>query len=212
MTRTRVEIDVTPECGPIVNVPATGAGFSSITSVSDCSVRLSSPAKLTRMPIGTTAASSARRGASRTTRPEPSRMGRSLKISPLMLFQVSSEGWSEAAARCCARAPPAAPARQSAAIRAGTITLEKIDMVEFRFHHETAANLSEKRHRQAAASPAPGAHSHSSSPNAAMTLREPYSSNSFHRDCSLRPASLAALVRGVSLGDQAAHFAGKLSK
>jgi hypothetical protein len=33
------------------------------------------PAKLTRMPIGTTAASSARRGASRTTRPEPSRIG-----------------------------------------------------------------------------------------------------------------------------------------
>ena len=42
-------------------------------------------------------------------------------------------------------------------------------------------------------------HSHSSSPNAAMTLREPYSSNNFHRACSLRPASLAASVSGIPL-------------
>ena len=42
-------------------------------------------------------------------------------------------------------------------------------------------------------------HSHSSSLNAAMTLRELYSSNNFHRDCSLRPASLAASVSGIPL-------------
>ena len=49
----RVEIEVTPERGPIVNVPATGAGFSSMTSVSDCSVRLSSGEKLTRIRVNT---------------------------------------------------------------------------------------------------------------------------------------------------------------
>src|ERR1700730_828694 len=118
-----------------------------MTSVSACSVRLSSPARLTLMPIGTTAASSARRGASSTTRPEPSRMGRSLKISPLMLFQVSSDGWSWlAAVWAFARDDPAkfgGPAKHNAAIKAGTITLEKIDMVEFRFHKEAAMNLSE---------------------------------------------------------------------
>ena len=57
MTRTRAEIDVTPDLGPMVNVPATGAGFSSITKVSDFSVRLSSEPKSTCMPIGTTGCS-----------------------------------------------------------------------------------------------------------------------------------------------------------
>ena len=54
-----------------------------------------------------------------------------------------------------------------------------------------------------------GRHSHSSSPKAAMTLRELYSSNNFQRDCSLRPASLRRLGKRYPLGDQLAHFVGQ---
>jgi hypothetical protein len=84
-----------------------------------------------------------------------------------MLFQVSSEGWSWADAADCAtpdRTRPAGDtARQSVAIKAGTITLEKIDMVEFPFHHEAVANLSEPPASGKPSSICPD-HSHSSSP------------------------------------------------
>ena len=85
-------------------------------------------------------------------------------------------------------------ARQSTAIRQGAITLEKVDMVEFLCLYETTASLSETPVTDKQRSLR---HSHSSSPNVAMTLREPYSSNSFHLPPSLRPASWAALVRGT---------------
>jgi hypothetical protein len=70
-------------------------------------------------------------------------------------------------------------------------------MIEFLFHHETAASLSEMAATDKQRLGRRRRHSHSSSPNAAMTLRELYSSNNFQRDRSLRPASLAALVRGT---------------
>ena len=104
----------------MVNFPATGAGFSSITSVRERIERLSSAGRLTRIPIGTMAASSARRGASSVTRPEPSRIGRPLKISSLMLFQVSSEGCVECGAGLLGAAAGDAAARPSAIITAET--------------------------------------------------------------------------------------------
>src|SRR5271163_5067805 len=110
----------------MVNFPATGAGFSSITSVRERIERLSPAGRLTRIPIGTIAASSARRGASSVTRPEPSRIGRFWKISPLMLFQVSSEGCVDAGAASSARTPDAA-AKPSAIITERQIVLTKFD-------------------------------------------------------------------------------------
>ncbi len=75
-------------------------------------------------------------------------MARFLKISLLMLFQVSSEGWSAAgkgglrrsSLRTC-RSLIRAPA--SAANKATAITLEKIDMVEFHFDNDERVTLSD---------------------------------------------------------------------
>ena len=60
------------------------------------------------------------------TRPEPSRIGRPLKISPLMLFQVSSEGCVDVGAASSARTPDAA-AKPSAIITERQIVLMKFD-------------------------------------------------------------------------------------
>jgi hypothetical protein len=64
-----------------------------------------------------------------------------------MLFQVSSDGWSWLAGLCAfAGDDPAGfsgPAKHSADIKAGAITLEKIDMVEFLSRNEAATKLPE---------------------------------------------------------------------
>ncbi len=86
-------------------------GISSITSVRRRSERWSRSGITTRIEIGTIAASSARRGASSNTSPDPSRIGRPLKMSSRTLFQVSSDGCVDAAssANATVGAPAAAP-------------------------------------------------------------------------------------------------------
>src|SRR4051812_5356633 len=96
----------TPASSPILNVAATGAGLSSITSVMVFRWRTSPCGSVTRSVTGTIAASSARPGISMARMPLPSTSGRPLKTSWASPGHASSGAAAytgSAAPRCSAR-------------------------------------------------------------------------------------------------------------